>query len=269
MKNTVIYISCLGHSGSTILQYLLASHMNILGAGEIYQIAQTEIFHNNSYICSCGYTVDLCPLWHNFYITKYNTEIEFYKQLIKFLEDEYPHINYLVDTSKSIQGLSPWVNLIKESLISEIKILFLVRDVRGWVLSEKSRRLRKKISPRPLFLSCFDWKRRQKRILKSLQNFGLNFLIVSYESLIFNTQFALSRIAKFINLPLESNTYEINLSNAIVHDVFGNRMKNDFFKRSMITYDDSWQYHLGINLLIPVLCPIWRYNVYLRKLGEL
>lgn len=265
MKPSIIYVISLGHSGSTILQYLLASQKNVLGLGEVNQIAKYHGTLDYSSKCSCDYPIKICSIWCNLINKEHASDISFYKNLTKQLCLKFPQFSHWVDTSKSIKGISPWLTLLAEGEISNVKILFLTRDVRGWVLSEQSRRYRKSLFRRPLFLLMLDWKRRQKRLIKNLQHSQISFLIVSYESLIFQTQFALSRIANFVPLSSNTNMWNTNLNHAIVHDVFGNRMKNDPVKRSTINYDDTWQYHLGINVLTPLLLPIWQFNTKLRK----
>jgi len=105
------------------------------------------------------------------------------------------------------------------------------------------------------------------RFVKKEQT-DLNLLIVSYESIIFRTDLQLSRIVAFCDLYGKNGDWEGNFKNSIVHDVFGNRMKNDPSMRTRLIYDDRWQYRLSANLALPVLYPVWRLNLNLRKQGR-
>ncbi len=62
---------------------------------------------------------------------------------------------------------------------------------------------------------------------------------------------------------------EHDFTKANVHDVFGNRMKNNIMINNKIIYDDSWQYDYITNLIILLIRPIWKFNYRLRKLGAL
>ena len=60
----VIYIAGLGHSGSTFLELLLASHPDVVGLGEIgLQVERLLLdpsFNAGEALCSCGTTAREC-----------------------------------------------------------------------------------------------------------------------------------------------------------------------------------------------------------------
>jgi len=268
MNPCLVYIVSLGHSGSTILQYILAGHANVLGLGEIARLNRGRVLSNSLQRCSCGLPVDSCSIWKDIVTDNNTSELSFYKHLSEKLKVHFPQITHWIDTSKSIKHINPWLQLLKDGVISEIKILYLFRDVRGWALSEKTRRKKRNLPSRSLLMLMFDWKRRQKRMLKQLQKTQPDFLIVSYESIMFQTQSALARIASFVDLQADNKNWLEGLKRSVVHDVYGNRLKDDPVKRSQIIYDDRWQYHLCINLLTPLLFPVWRLNTRLRRSGQ-
>ena len=53
MKQKILYIAGLGHSGSTILDLSLGSHPDITGLGEIYTLLDSER-RKNHYVSYCS-----------------------------------------------------------------------------------------------------------------------------------------------------------------------------------------------------------------------
>lgn len=269
MKPSIIYILGSGHSGSTILQYLLASRPNVIGLGEVRQMADRLGREKGDSECSCGRPVKNCPLWKDFHTENKETTFDWYKRLVYRTMELYPHGSLMVDTSKSIHTIAPWITLASEGVISEVIIIYLVRDVRGWAVSDENTRKRKQRRSRLIFMSILSWWKDQLLITRFINNKlkKFNTLSVSYESLIFQTESQLSRIDKFCNLNNGNRNWEDALQTSIVHDVFGNRMKNEPSKRTKLIYDDRWQYRFSVNLMLLILYPVWKLNSKIRKQG--
>lgn len=267
MKPYVIYILGSGHSGSTILQYLLSGRPDVIGLGEVRQMADGRGWQNEVGNCSCGQPVQACPWWRGLDPHPPETTVEWYKRLINRKTELHPHATHVVDSSKTRHALRPWLTLASEGEIAELRVIYLVRDVRAWSVSDKNNRKRKQRYPRPVFLSMFDWWKNQIGILRFLKNqcSQIRPLIVSYESLIFQTEDQLARIEAFCDLKHENTNGEDRLLATTVHDVFGNRVKSDPDRRTKLTYDDRWQYRLSVNLSLPIMYPVWRLNSKLRK----
>ncbi|NBC65815.1 MAG: hypothetical protein GVY07_09210 [Bacteroidetes bacterium] len=60
-KQTIIYISGEGHSGTTLLDIILGSQERSFSAGELIFLQEKGI--ENSEYCSCGTPVPGCPVW--------------------------------------------------------------------------------------------------------------------------------------------------------------------------------------------------------------
>ncbi len=266
-KQTVIYILGSGHSGSTILQYLLAAYPGVIGLGEVSALAHQNKLSLANEKCSCGYSIFACQLWGDLLPSGEATP-HWYERLVTTIGQSYSQVTHLVDSSKSIHGLLPWLEMARKGLIAGIYIIYLVRDVRGWVFSEISRRQRKTLPSRSIFLLMLDWKRRQKRMLSHLEENRLDYFPLSYEALSFDTLQVLTRFAEIADLQEPAEDITCRLQDCVAHDVYGNRMKDDIQKRTRIKYDDRWQYHYTINLIAPVLFPVWRLNSKLRLLGK-
>lgn len=270
MNPSITYIMSLDHSGSTFLQYLLATQTTFLGLGEVHQLAQGRGWGNSNQVCSCGESLANCQVWHKLELTSRDNQIEWYRELTHSLQTNHPQFTHWIDSSKSVEGIEPWLQLQREGALSAVRVLFLVRDVRGWVVSNQKTRQRKGRASRPLALSMLSWWQAQRQFLNQLTRRNLTYKIVSYEALVFQLHQAAERISKFHSLNFEWTDWstKLNSDSPVVHDVFGNRMKNNPKLRTSITYDDCWQYCIGVNILAPLLIPVWRLNTLLHQEGR-
>lgn len=265
-----IYILGSGHSGSTILQYLLAGNKNSVGLGELRHMASNNYITKNITICACGQNADECSLWSKLKPFEKKSEIEWYANLINVVSKLYPQKRYFIDSSKTLDGLKPWLTLKANGDISEIFVLYLVKDFRAWTVSNRNKRKRKQQAKNSIIYTMFNWWKRQKTyigFLKKQHHHQFQFLAVSYESLIFQSYAQLSRMEIFLGLNSTHISLEDRLTKATVHDLFGNRIKNRPEDRVSLTYDDTWQNLYLLQCLSQLLLPAWLLNMKLRKAG--
>jgi hypothetical protein len=213
--------------------------------------------------------IDACTLWNSLEPNNNETRLQWYERLLNTFDHIFPCATHIVDTSKSIHTISPWLEMKRIKLISDVKIVYLVRDVRGWVFSDRYRRIRKNRPVRLIPHSMMSWWKSQKRSLFFLnKNFNeKNYLTVSYESFIFQTDDQLKRMSSFCDFGNIQNDSFHGIGDSIVHDITGNRIINSPESRQTLRYDDRWLYDATINLMLPILFPIWRLNARLRRLG--
>lgn len=265
VKPTIVYILGLGHSGTTILQYLLASGPGALGLGEVRKLTDGSGWENAAGACSCGRYAETCPAWCDLKPAAGQTGMAWYRQVVGTLSERYPSTTHWIDTSKTPGGFQPWLALRAEGIIADIKLLFLVRDVRAWVVSDDKARRRKGRPPRPLPLPILSWWRGQRDIERFLAAGRLDYRVVSHEGVIFRTQAVMRAIAHYTGIHGLERSWETDLGEAEVHDVFGNRVKDDAARRSRLVYEDEWQYRPWLNLLTPTVWPAWRMNTRLHR----
>ncbi|WP_028573645.1 sulfotransferase domain-containing protein [Desulfonatronovibrio hydrogenovorans] len=251
------------------MQYLLAGNQNAVGLGEVRQLADGRGWKNEAGDCSCGQAVQFCPVWQGLQPNPNDSKLEWYKRLLEKSQALYPQATHLVDSSKSIHTVQPWIDLGGEGLVSNVYIIYIVRDARGWAVSDENTRKRKNRPSRPIVMSMLAWWKNQLRTIRYINNDlkRMDPLFVSYESLVFQADTQLLRINEFCSLESEGKDIEEVLCTSNVHDVFGNRMKNDTSKRTKLVYDDRWQYRMSANLWLPLLYPIWKLNSKLRRQG--
>lgn len=265
MRPEVTYILSLPHSGSTFLQYCLATESKTLGLGEVEQLSRATGWTDLSLPCSCDQNLENCKLWKNLKPLASESTVDWYERVANHLLSNYPQHLHWVDSSKTWNGIQPWLKLHEKGLIQGLRVIFLVRDARGWALSDQNTRKRKKRPKRSLHASLKEWYKNHKKLLYFLSTTKIDYQIISYERLVFQNKLVLNRLYDFLALEVHKNNGQI--SEPVVHDIFGNRMKNNLVSRSTIHYDDSWLYSKGINLLSIILFPLWSLNRKLHDLG--
>lgn len=270
MKPHIVYVLGSGHSGSTIFQYLLCSQGAVLGLGEVRHMAAGKGWSDTADDCSCGLEAASCPVWKQLEPKEEGRSREWYARLATQVSERFPDKTHWVDTSKTTDGIQPWLDLLSEGLIASVRVIYLVRDVRGWTLSYTSAQKRKGQTGRTLLLSIDAWRRQQQHFRSFLQDRDSAFqhCVVSYESLIFQNRLQSARLSEFLGFAQDERIPGVPLDTATVHDVFGNRVRIDTEKRSTLNYDDRWQYRYGVNLLALCHYPAWRLNASLRWLGS-
>lgn len=265
MSPSIVYILGVGHSGTTILQYLLAAGAGTLGLGEVRKLADGSGWEGKAGTCSCGVDVGSCPIWSDLKPAAGQLGTAWYHRVVDTLSDRHPEAVHWIDSSKTPQGLEPWLALHREGVVGDIRLLFLVRDVRGWVVSDERARQRKNRPGRPTLGPIMSWWRAQAAIEKFLAGRGLDYRVVSYEGAVFRTQAAMAQIADYTRIHNLDRNWESGLQAGEVHDVFGNRVKDDATRRSRLVYEDEWQYRAWLNLLSVMVWPAWRMNTRLRR----
>lgn len=117
---TIVYITCPGHSGSTLLDMLIGTHPSILSTGELvhlpnqyYRNQRYDPTPSNGLICSCLYSFYECSLWKNiFNYLNLKLGYDLYKNPLKF------KIAFLM--KHSIPHQSIWNKIIRRILVFSI-----------------------------------------------------------------------------------------------------------------------------------------------------
>jgi len=122
----IIYIVGLSHSGSTLLDFLLSHHPEILGLGEVFYFLNKKrsTFEKTELTCSCGGEMSDCYFWSRYkhnesatsesYIDKYRRVLQMSSCLSK---------DIVVDSSKKLKALRP-LRELQENKEMRIKAVF-------------------------------------------------------------------------------------------------------------------------------------------------
>ncbi|UZS00182.1 sulfotransferase [Chondrinema litorale] len=235
MKQKIVYIMGIGHSGSTFLQMLLSSHEQIVGMGEVSLLLKNR---NKESIpqCSCGDSVENCKVWGGLLNELKNSDddIQAFQNILLQFQEKFPS-KILIDSSKNLISFKKYY--ANKSLKDiEVNVIFLVRDFRSWVISREKNNKRKSRNNYGVVYNAYKWYYRNRRKLNYLKSAGIPFTVISYEDLVLQKAKTLKKISSFLDIP---NDYS-EIHQAEMHDIYGNRMKNDTSKNKQIYYDNSW-----------------------------
>ena len=219
--------------------------------------------------CACGERVDLCPFWANVYgewsrrIRNYDMKAylelqrlyeplltswprlirEAHSQSTKFREYSR-YSRSLFESITAVSGKSFIVDSSKRATRAlalsyipgiNLKVIFLVRDGRGWLWSVKKHkddnrlRLPKGIDSRPAWLGALRWvyvMTLSECVAAHLGDEACLFL--RYEDIVSDPTSALSRIGNFLSLDFKSVIQKIESKQGITggsHTVVGNRLR--------------------------------------------
>ena len=264
MTYPVVFIASLGHSGSTLLDLVLGGHSRLVGLGEVASVLTSASDGGRSFTgdCSCGQDAASCPLWsevarriqadpHAPLARRYR--IVFETVAAVFGPDVMP-----VDSSKYL----PWLKLLRDEVGVDLRVLFLLKDVRNFTSSEVEAAVRKRgegqrrrrLSPLGAFAY---WYRHNRAVEQFLRDSQLPTFQLGYEELCLAAEPIMREICQFLGLAFEPAMLERSSSRS--HVLRGNRMRRQP-EKAAITYDHRW--FMRRDWLLPsVLCPgIMRYN---------
>gem|GEM_PF-711826 len=280
-RKVVLIISC-PHSGSTLLELMLCGHKECVGIGEAFQLVdprnkQIEVLDIER--CSCGSVIPECVVWggvvKSLKDNTYHDPADRYRLIFDKFSEVYGSGKLIVDSSKVLQSLE----LIHSIPEIDLRVIHLVRDVRGWTVSiqENYRRnpeydMRRLIQSRGLkgivrfirrsrFYTAHSWYHMQKSFDRFLSTNQISNYLLSYEDLCMDPESAIRGICDYLGLEYEKNM--VTLADPQSHNIFGNRMRLQAGKQQRISYDMRWFYIQDWVLPLLIFPHIMSYN---RKL---
>lgn len=143
----LVYIGGYGHSGSTLLEYLLTGSPDLAGCGEVVSCIRRGIktraeFRNKT--CSCGRKAKSCEVWRGVFApgesSRAWTHERLVRALLRHLDGRYAGV---VDSSKTAWGCLSMPFRLRREMSADFHLVHLVRDPRGvfWsVLKQKRKR---------------------------------------------------------------------------------------------------------------------------------
>jgi hypothetical protein len=256
----LLFIAGLGHSGTTYLELLLCANQSTVGLGEVglylKRCAHGEIKHPK---CSCGEDAEQCEFWSK--IENPKESAESFSKVLQLAKHMFGS-KVIVDSSKAFESFNRYygAELTKDV---DVKVIFLVRDHRSWTVSRVRNSKRKSTFNFGKLLEAYRWLWLNRRMEQALNRSGLPVLVVRYENLVFDQVDEMRRIYQFAEIG-ESFAAE-NIGTGTVHDIYGNRMKDDPKQIRTIRYDSGWMQDLVLQALWPLLIPQHLYMKHIMK----
>lgn len=259
MPRQCVFISSAAYSGSTLLDLLVGAHPQFVGVGEpflLFAPGSTYFERLDDEECSCGSPVPSCPFWSEalprIEAKRSESPTAMYEVLLEAFESHFGPDKILVDSSKTFSALSVVAQLPEV----EVKVLRLIRDVRGWAYSVRQamkrhgeytlrdlvrkRGLRgiKAYLTRGTLAKFLQWKRANRRAEARIGALGVPFMVLGYEELCLFPEKMLPVICKFLGV--EYVPEMLTPANSASHNILGNRMAQSADKRQRIFYDSRW-----------------------------
>jgi hypothetical protein len=189
----------------------------------------------------------------------------------------------MVDSSKLLDVLK----LVNELPKVEVKVIYLIRDVRAWTISRLNNRkkspkhfrndgyyikkltyqygwkikISKWIIPYITQLPTYYfwlWYLQNKQIKKFLKHSNIEYFSLGYDELGMNPDFMMQKILKFLGE--EVKDVDFTSVNSQSHILVGNTKKTDSKRRQGIFYDNRWMYQNEWLLPAALFPNIMKYN---------
>ena len=273
----IIYIAGLQRSGTTFLQSLLLQYNNVVALGEVN--ATINAIRNvdrktpkwklkvnrrkENYWNPKTYHILLDRIGKDSFWGPIENKVREAGNLQSALEvvynnasEKYPdHI--FIDSSKSIESLKKIMELNRFK--DNVKVLFCIRDYRGWLYSTKKHRKRIDIPQRNNLTEIYKWYWANKKILDYLhENFNSQHCVVSYDKLIFSYEEVMKKIASYCGL----NSVTDSGNEEKFHEILGSQSLKQNTNLKEIRYDATWFSHSGSCLEKPV--SLFNKKAYLK-----
>ncbi len=150
----------------------------------------------------------------------------------------------------------------------DVRVIFLVRDVRSWVYS-RARDARKKGKLMPSIRSLARWCWVNRRFERDLHRSGKPIFLFGYEEFALSPERSLSSLCDWLGLDFAPLMLSPGISTRS-HILSGNRMQFDPSKNREIRYNTSWLQGPAWPAQPALMLPgVWRLNqrlVYSNKL---
>lgn len=241
----LIFIASLAHSGSTLLDLILGGHSRFVGLGEIAKVLRPDPMgseRTREVLCSCGSRIDECVFWGKVASklqAAENLSIRGkYEILLDTFENVFGQDCIPVDSSKYVKPLQLLCNNPKV----DIRVLFLIRDVRSFTISHMDIAKRKKLNyiRRIPAYHFWQWYRGNRKIQQFLRKENIQSFQIGYEELCLYPNLIIQKICDFLGEKPEPSM--LSLKDSGSHVIRGNRMRYQLNKRQGILYDNRWFY---------------------------
>lgn len=261
----IVYIASMEHSGSTLLSLILSGHKKVASFGEVIKIineGKSNPLNLKNRTCMCQEKVSNCIYWKKVLgddrFVHSKSLVESYYSILDAFMATFGEDAYFVDSSKIIEPLIA----LREIDDIEIKVIFIIKDVRAFIVSHRNN-IKRKSDPGtklPGIMSTARlWYKQNNAILSSLEQNGLDFFSVSYEELCLYPDKIVPKLFSYLELDYEENLLQLKPMKE--HHVFGNRMRKQPEKNKAIFYDSRWFGELNANIFLKMMPSVWKFNL--------
>ena len=229
----VVFISCAGHSGSTLLNLILGSHSGIFGLGELRSF-------RNRYPNLCGVCGSACPFWNTRPIVPLLgsyfaggrgarrllvAAVRRHRSIYRYLARS-AGVHILVDSSKDVRWYRRQLHFTRHWRRVEPILVYLVRDGRAVVNS-----VLRKYPERSISSVTERWIEDKKERDRLWTDFPGARYRLRYEELALHPNIETRKLCAFIDVPFEPDM--IHFWEFDHHLIGGNRVTRSQVRRGV------------------------------------
>jgi Sulfotransferase family len=237
----LIYIGGYGHSGSTLLEYLLAASPEVIACGEVSSVLRDL---GRKKTCTCGQAAAACPVWGPLLADPSGLARLSHERLDRaLLEDGGSGYAAMVDSSKTPRNALAAPFRLRHDLGDDFLLLHLVRDPRAvsWSAVKKAGRQ----GTRPLTAlrssaAALGWNASNLACEAFGRSYPDQYRRLRYEDLVRAPGEVMAELFAAL-LPGVAWRPEGLGSNANRHQLYGNRMRGKELSLAGITEDTAWR----------------------------
>ena len=266
MRQKIVLILGIGHSGSTILDMALGCHPDIVGLGEVSKVLRTPLEEFERRYdhgrCSCGTTPSDCAFWSDFlgWLKQHpgKSVSAKYEELIPRFQSRYGEEKLLLDSSKTVR---PFMTDLHAN--HDVRVIFLVRDIRSWISSRQAQ------EGGGTLRLALRWWRGNRRTERFIRRHGMQSLTLGYEELALYPRQMLGRVCEFLGVEFREEM--LRPADTSSHIIRGNMARGDREKVSEIRYDARWMTSSRLMLQGSLLWPMaaanrrWVYSNFITS----
>ena len=236
----LVYIGGYGHSGSTLVEYLMTASPQVIACGEVESAAREGMGKSR---CTCGELTKDCPIWGAIIEASDPnawTHQDLALALLRHVSDDY---RGLIDSSKTARHSAAVPFGLRRRLGRDFQLVHIVRDPRAicWSALKKAARKGHAHSKRALrcVLATLGWWVANL----ACELFGWmhpdQYVRLRYEDVVRSPREAVGNLLKAI-LPRSACRFETLGVGANRHQLYGNRMRSEPPALGDIKEDQAW-----------------------------
>jgi hypothetical protein len=262
----LVYIGGYGHSGSTLLEYLMTASPKIIACGEVASSLRERLKKKQ---CTCGRPVEDCPIWGTLLASNERLDGWDHEQLTLALLDRVERdYAVMIDSSKTAWGhaLAPF--RLRRKLGSDFLLIHLVRDPRAvcWSAIKKTERRKARVNQALLYCSTtLGWSIANLACELFGRLYPGQYRRLRYEDLVRSPREVLGALFARKLPGLEWRGDDPGASDNR-HQLYGNRMRGRPLKLDDVSEDRAWRtdmplaYQRLVGPLSAILRPRYGYS---------
>jgi len=237
----LIYIGGYGHSGSTLLEYLLAASPDIVACGEVSSVLRQR---GRKEDCTCGQPAVACPVWGRLQQDPAALDGWSHQRLaLALLDESRDRYAAMVDSSKT-----PWNALrtpfhLRRTLGEDFVLLHLTRDPRAvsWsAVTKAGRQGTRQLTAWRASGAALGWTASNLACEAFGRAYPDQYLRLRYEDLVSAPSAVMQSLVTKLLPGVGWDAQGIG-DNANRHQLYGNRMRARRLSLAEIKEDSAWR----------------------------